>query len=177
MAKKENKGIFNKMQDAFTKNEESVDQTLTVENTEVEKTKPVVKQPKVETPVMEKPKPKKDTWEVKDRMYYLKGNKKPLSRMIKSANIHWFDEEAGHERELKHTSNQKTSFVDEMKGDQRLDHIIFRAGSLFVPREKTVLQKLLSLYHPDLNKVYHEDKPVARAVDQIEILEMEMDSS
>ena len=130
----------------------------------------------VETPVMEKPKPKKDTWEVKDRMYYLKGNKKPLSRMIKSANIHWFDEEAGHERELKHTSNQKTSFVDEMKGDQRLDHIIFRAGSLFVPREKTVLQKLLSLYPPDLNKVYHEDKPVARAVDQIEILEMEIEA-
>ena len=41
----------------------------------------VVEQPKVETQVMEKPlptpKPKKDTWEIKDRMYRLKGNKKP----------------------------------------------------------------------------------------------------
>ena len=44
----------------------------------------------VETPVMETPKPKKvepkkPSWEIKDRVYYLKGNKKPLSRLIKSA--------------------------------------------------------------------------------------------
>jgi len=143
-------------------------------NTEVEPTPQVVEQPKVETPVMEIPKPKKDKWEVKDRIYYLKGGKKPLSRMIKSADIHWFDEEAGYERELKYTSNQKTVFVDEMKGDQRLEHIIFRSGSLFVEREKTVLQKLLSLYHPDRDKMFHEDKPVARASNQIEILEMEI---
>jgi len=87
-------------------------------NTETVEAPKVVKQPKVETPVMEIPKPKKDKWEVKDRIYYLKGDKKPLSRMIKSADIHWFDEEAGYERELKYTSNQKTVFVDEMKGDQ-----------------------------------------------------------
>jgi len=136
----------------------------------------VAAEPKTKKPVMETPKPKKDTWEVKDRMYYLKGSKKPLSRMIKSANIHWFDEEAGYERELKHTSNQRTSFVDEMKGDQRLDHIIFRAGNLFVPREKTVLQKLLSLYHPDRDVIFYEDKPVARAENQIEWLEMEIEA-
>ena len=46
----------------------------------------------VETPVMEKPKPKKvepkkPSWEIKDRVYYLKGNKKPISRLIKSANV------------------------------------------------------------------------------------------
>ena len=145
-------------------------------NTEVEPTPQVVEQPKVETLVMETPKPKKDKWEVKDRIYYLKGGKKPLSRMIKSADIHWFDEEAGYERELKYTSNQKTVFVDEMKGDQRLEHIIFRSGSLFVEREKTVLQKLLSLYHPDRDKIFHEDKPIARAANQIEILEMEIDA-
>ena len=40
-----------------------------------------------------------------------------------------------------------TCFVDEMKGDQRLSHIIFRSGSLFVPKEKTVLQKLNLIYH------------------------------
>ena len=43
----------------------------------------------------------------------------------------------------------KKRFVDEMKGDQRLSHVIFRNGILFVPREKTILQKFLSLYHPD----------------------------
>ena len=62
---------------------------------------------------------------------------------MKSANIYWFDEEKGYERELKYCENQKTCFVDEMKGDQRLEHIIFRNGLLQVPREKVILQKLL----------------------------------
>ena len=135
----------------------------------------------VETPVMETPKPKKvepkkPTWEIKDRMYYLKGGKKPVSRSIKSANIYWFDEEKGYERELKYCQNQKTSFVDEMKGDQRLEHIIFRSGALFIPKEKTVLQKLLSLYHPDKNKIYEEYMPKRIAEDQIDYLEMEIEA-
>ena len=115
------------------------------QKTKVESTPQVVEQPKVETPVMEIPKPKKDTWEIKDRMYRLKGSKKPLSRMIKSANIYYFDEEKGYERELKYCQNQKTVFVDEMQGDQRMEHIIFRSGMLVVEKEKTVLQKFLSL--------------------------------
>jgi hypothetical protein len=132
----------------------------------------------VKTPtVMEAPKPKiKNTWEIKDRMYYLKGGKKPVSRSIKSANIYWFDEEKGYERELKYCQNQKTSFVDEMKGDQRLEHIIFRSGALFIPKEKTVLQKLLSLYHPDKNKIYEEYMPKRIAEDQIDYLEMEIEA-
>ena len=53
-------------------------------NTEVEPTPQVVEQPKVETPVMETPKPKRvekknptsqDGWEIKDRVYILKGEK------------------------------------------------------------------------------------------------------
>ena len=141
------------------------------ETTKVEETM-VVEQPKVKVPEV-KVKPK-DTWEIKDRMYYLKSNKKPLSRSIRSANIHWFDEEKGYERELKNCSNQKTSFVDEMQGDQRLEHIVFRGGFLMVPKEKTVLQKLLSLYHPDRDVLYYEDKPVAKAKNQIAWLEMEI---
>ena len=109
-------------------------------------------------------------------MYYLKGGKKPVSRSIKSANIYWFDEEKGYERELKYCQNQKTSFVDEMKGDQRLEHIIFRSGALFIPKEKTVLQKLLSLYHPDKNKIYEEYMPKRIAEDQIDYLEMEIEA-
>jgi hypothetical protein len=144
-----------------------------------------VEVPVVETPVVETPKPKrvepkgqisKDGWELKDRVYYLKGNKKPLSRMIKSANVYWFDEEKGYERELKYCENQKTSFVDEMKGDQRLSHIIFRNGALLVQKEKTVLQKLLSLYHPERDVTYEEWKPDVQAADEIEILEMEADA-
>ena len=126
--------------------------------------------------VMETPKPKKDKWELKDRVYFLKGKQKPLSRMIRSANVFWFDEEKGYERELKYCQNQRTPFVDEMKGDQRLEHIVFRSGSLYVEREKQTLQKLLSLYHPDKDKVYFEYKPVKEAEDQMEILEMEADA-
>jgi len=134
----------------------------------------VVEQPKVKAPEV-KAKPK-NTWEIKDRMYYLKGSKKPLSRSIRPANIHWFDKEKGYERELKHTSNQKTPFVDEMQGDQRLEHIVFRSGFLMVPKKKTVLQKLLSLYHPDKDILFYEDKPVAKAKNQIAWLEMEIEA-
>jgi len=134
----------------------------------------VVAEPKIKKPVMETPKPKKDTWVIKDRMYNLMGNRSPLTYLIRGSNIHWFDEEKGYERELKYTSNQKTAFVDEMKGDQRLEHIIFKSGALHVPKTKTVLQKLLSLYHPHRDKLFREYKPVEIAAHQIDYLEMEI---
>jgi len=129
--------------------------------------------------VVEEPKARErlkpaNEWEIKDRVYYLKGGKKPLSRSIKSAGIYYFDKEKGYERELKYCQNQKTPFVDEMKGDQRLEHIIFRAGSLFVPKEKTVLQKLLSLYHPHAKSLFYEFKPEVNASNEIDWLEMEI---
>jgi len=123
---------------------------------------------------VEIPKTKKDTWEIKDRIYYLMGDKKPLSRMIKSTGIYYFDKEKGYERELKYCENQKTVFVDEMKGEQRLSHIVFRNGNLFVPKEKTVLQKLLSIYHPFCDVMYYENKPVKKAESEIEWLEFEI---
>ncbi len=137
---------------------------------------PVVETPVVKTQTPKKVEPKKLTWEIKDRVYNLNGNKKPLTYMLRSSNVYWFDEEKGYERELKYCQNQKTSFVDEMKGDQRLAHIIFRNGTLFVEKEKTVLQKLLSLYHPHREKIYSEYKPVEEAASDIEILEMEADA-
>ena len=137
----------------------------------------VVKEPPVtkEPEIQERKKPL-DEWEIKDRMYHLKGGKKPLSRSIKGANIYYFDKEAGYERELKYCQNQKTPFVDEMKGDQRLEHIIFKSGQLFVPKEKTVLQKLLSLYHPHKDKLYEEFRPAKLAADEIDVLELQVDA-
>jgi len=137
---------------------------------------PVVETPVVETQKPKKVEPKKPTWEIKDRVYYLKGDKKPLSRSIKSANVYWFDKEKGFERELKYCENQQTCFVDEMKGDQRLSHIIFRNGALLVPAEKVILQKMLSLYHPAKDVLYEEWKPEVKAADEIEVLEMEADA-
>jgi len=118
----------------------------------------------------------KPKWELKDRVYYLKGDKKPLSRMIKSANIYHFDADMGYERELMYCQNQMTPFVDEMKGDQRLEHIVFNSGTLFVPKEKTVLQKLLSLYHPHKDQLFYEHKPVEVAADQLDWLDLEVDA-
>jgi len=136
----------------------------------------VVAEPKVKKPVVEITKPKKNTWEVKDRTYILKNNATPLSKSIRSANIYYFDEELGYERELKHTSNQRSVFVDEMKGDQRLAHIIFRKGVLVVPKNKVTLQKLLSLYHPYRDKIYSELKPEVNAANEIDWLELEIEA-
>ena len=132
----------------------------------------VVEQPKKE--IKQKSNDPEKDWIIKDRMYYLTGNKSPLSYLIRGAHIHYWDEELGYERELKYTSNQKTCFVDEMKGDQRMEHIIFKNGSLFVPKNKTVLQKLLSLYHPHRDKLFIEHKPVKIAETQLDWLEFEV---
>ena len=115
-------------------------------------------------------------WEIKDRVYLLKSKSKPLSRSIKSAGIYYFDEEKGYERELKYCQNQRTSFVDEMTGDQRLEHIVFRSGSLFVPKNQTTLQKLLSLYHPHKGQLFEEYKPSVLAAEEIDVLNTQVDA-
>ena len=133
----------------------------------------VVAKPKAKELPIEAP---KDTWEIKDRVYYLTNKKRPLSYSIKAAGIYFFDEKKGYERELKYCQNQKTPFVDEMKGDQRLEHIIFRNGALHVDRKKQTLQKLLSVYHPNLDSLYFEHKPAEKAAEEYEILELEADA-
>ena len=157
---KEEKTIIDKAKDAFGL-KETMAKTITAKETEL---------------VMETPRPKKDAWEIKDRIYYLKGNNKPLSRSIRSTDLYYFDQKLGYERELKYCQNQKTVFVDEMKGDQRLEHIIFRSGSLFVPKEKTVLQKLLSMYHPQKDKIFYEYKPAVLAEQEIDVLNIQVDA-
>ena len=149
-----------------------VEETPQFEQEEIAvETAPVVEQPKVR----ERKKPSGE-WEIKDRLYLLKNSKKPLSYLVKSTGIFWFDEEKGYERELKYCQNQKTCFVDEMKGEQRLEHIVFRSGSLFVEREKQTLQKLLSLYHPHKDKLYEEFKPAKIAAEEIDLLELQVDA-
>ena len=143
---------------------------------ELEVETPQAEQVVVKAPAKETPQVKKNSWEIKDRIYYLKGDKKPLSRTIRSSNIFWFDKEKGYERELKYCKNQKTPFVDEMKGDQRLEHIIFRNGALYVSEEETTLQKLLSLYHPNRDQIFYEFKADVIAEDQVDILELQVEA-
>jgi hypothetical protein len=113
-------------------------------------------------------------WVIKDRVYKLKSDRVPIVKIIKSRNLYWFDEALGYEREIKLTTNQKTPFVDEFKGDARLDNIIFRDGFLSVPRNKQVMQKILSIYHPGKDNRYIEVDEVKIAENDLDYLEMEI---
>ncbi|MCP4321008.1 MAG: hypothetical protein GY787_03980 [Alteromonadales bacterium] len=120
-------------------------------------------------------------WEVKDRRYYLLGNKEPLTYTLASKNsrrhpLLWFDENTNIQREIRYATNQNSPLVDEQKGEVTLGHIIFEDGVLAVPREKQNLQKLLSLYHPLKNKIYEEFSAVQEAKDDLLDLEMEIEA-
>ena len=112
-------------------------------------------------------------WEIKDKLYQLSINESPIAFMVKTRGILWFDEEKGYEREIKYCENQKTVFVDEMKGPERLSRIVFRDGKLFVPKEKQTLQKFLAI-HPDMDKKFYEYNPVKEAEDDLDVLEYEI---
>ena len=123
----------------------------------------------------------KPKWEIRDRVYYLKGNKSPLTLTIpgkhtKKHALLWFDEQQGKQREIRYATNQDSPLVDEQKGEVTMGHIIFRDGFLKVPKSKQNLQKLLSLYHPLKNKMYEEYSPVEEAKDELVDLEMEIDA-
>jgi hypothetical protein len=120
-------------------------------------------------------------WEVKDRTYLLTGHHTPLTYTISSRHsrrfpLLWFDEETGEQRELRYATNQNSPFVDEQKGEATLGHIMFSDGILTVPKEKQNLQKLLSLFHPMLNRKYREFDAVLSAVDELDTLEMELEA-
>jgi len=126
-------------------------------------------------------KPTKPTWEIKDRNYYLKGNKSPLTFTIPSRHtikhsLLYFDEEQGSQRELRYATNQKSPFVDEQKGQATMGHITFKNGTLHVPKEQQNLQKILSLYHPLRKNVYSEFNAVEEAKDDLEILDLQIDA-
>ena len=125
-------------------------------------------------------KPQGPKWEIKDRVYYLKG-KSPLTLTIpgkhsKKHALLWFDESSGKQREIRYATNQDSPLVDEQKGEATMGHIIFRDGFLKVPKHKQNLQKLLSLYHPLKNKIYEEFSAVQEAKDDLRDLEMEIDA-
>jgi len=109
-------------------------------------------------------------------MYELTGNNRPIVRIMKRKNLYWFDEEKGYQREMAYAINQKTPFVDEFKGRVRPGHIIFRDGILFVEKENTVLQQLLSIYHPDKNLIYREVDNEVDAEADLDVFELEIDA-
>lgn len=135
----------------------------------------------VKTTPKQEVKPTKPSWEIKDRIYYLKGNKSPLtltipSKHTKKHSLLYFDEETGKQREIRYATNQDSPLVDEQKGEATLGHIIFRDGDLKVPKQKQNLQKLLSLYHPLKGKLYEEFSAVQEAEDDLDTLDLQIDA-
>jgi len=120
--------------------------------------------------------PAKQSWIVKDRLYELNIQNIPPVYILKSRQLFYFDEEKGYEREIKYCRNQNTVFVDEMKGPQRLGHVVFRNGQLFVEKEQTTLQKFLSLYHPESGKTFIEFNAEKVAEEQIDVLELQLEA-
>ena len=141
----------------------------------------VAPQKEVVTKVAAPTKTIKPGWEIKDRTYYLKGNKSPLTLTIpgKHTRKHallYFDEKTGKQREIRYATNQDSPLVDEQKGEATMGHIRFLDGTLSVPKDKQNLQKLLSLYHPLKGKIYEEFSAVAEAEDELDILDMQIDA-
>ena len=138
----------------------------------------------METKVKKAPAPKqevkKDTWEYKDRHYYLANEKQPLTYTIPSKHTQryplvWFDPEQGYERELRYATNQKSIFVDEQKGQTTLKHIVFENGVLHVPKEKRNLQEFLS-HHPHNGYIFKEIDQQEEAVDELDFLDLQLDA-
>ena len=118
-------------------------------------------------------------WVVKDRTYVLTGNKAPITYTLASKHhsrnpLMWFDEAKGYSRELRYASNQKSPFRDEQEGFSTLRHIVFKNGSLFVPKSDQALQKLLSIYHPQNGLTYRELDAVVEAKDDLYDIELEI---
>ena len=133
----------------------------------------------IETSQPTKPIQKKNEWEIKNRTYILIGNKAPITFTLASRHhsrnpLMWWDEEKSMSRELRYASNQNSPFIDEQNGFSTLKHIVFKNGSLFVPKADQALQKLLSLYHPQKNLTYYEADAVAEAKDDLQDLELEI---
>ena len=129
----------------------------------------------------EKTQVEKNTWEMKDRTYILKGDLKPLTYRLqgksrKRTPLVYFDEEKGYNRELRYATNQKSPFTDEQDDNVLLGHIVFHRGVLQVPKNDQVLQKMLSLYHPLKNSRYSEYSAVEEAKDDLDILDLQVEA-
>jgi len=138
------------------------------------------KEKKATVKAVETPKVKKNTWEYKDRSYFLTSNKNPLTYTVMSKHSKryscvWFDKELGYERELRYATNQKSIFVDEQKGSVTLSHIVFREGFLFVKKEKGNLQEFLAK-HPHNGVLFKEFDAIERAVDEYQDLEVQLEA-
>jgi len=123
----------------------------------------------------------KNNWEIKDRTYIIADNFSPLTYTLQCKHtlrypLLWFDKETGNQEELRYATNQNSPLVKDQKGQVTLGHVLFENGTLFVPKEKQNLQKLLSIYHPGLGAKYYEFDATGEAEDDLDYLELEVEA-
>jgi len=116
----------------------------------------------------------------KDKLYELKGRYKPVVNKIPSKHTQknpllYFDEEKGHQRELRYATNQKSPFVDEQVGVATLGHIAFRSGKLHVDAKDQNLQKFLDI-HPLNGKLFEEFNKVEIAETELDFLNFKVEA-
>ncbi len=119
-----------------------------------------------------------ENWEYKDRNYYLRNNKNPLTYTIPTRHsarypLTWFDPDVGYERELRYATNQRSIFVDEQQGPCTMKHVVFESGVLTVPKEKRNLQEFLH-FHPHMNLIFTEFDKVVANEDHFDTMELEL---
>jgi hypothetical protein len=124
-------------------------------------------------------KPSVNEFEIKDRLYLLKGNATPVTFMLQSKHTQskpllYFDGRSN--RALRWSDNQFSPFVDEQDGYAICPPIIFQDGKLAVSKEQVELQKFLSIYHPANNVKYYEFDAEEVASEEYDLMTIQLDA-
>lgn len=124
-------------------------------------------------------KPSIKDFEIKDRLYLLKGNETPVSFMLQTKHTQnkpllYFDGKSN--RALRWSDNQQSPFVDEQDGYAICPPITFENGKLYVTKENVELQKFLSFYHPANNVSYYEFDAEELANEEYDVLTAQLDA-
>jgi hypothetical protein len=117
-----------------------------------------------------------EDFEIKDRMYVLCNNFKPISRGIRNRSkpgspLTYLNPSNKQTHSLRYSVNQTSFFEDKQKGDVRVSPIEFKDGMLRTTKNDIPLQKFLAI-HPD-NKanggsIFEEYDPAKEATEEIE---------
>jgi hypothetical protein len=133
--------------------------------------------PKTTTQVVSKS--STNEFEIKDRLYLLKGNATPITFMLQSKHTQnkpllYFDGKSN--RALRWSDNQSSPFLDDQDGYAICPPIIFENGKLMVTKENVELQKFLSVYHPSNNIKYYEFDAEEKASEEYDELTARLDA-
>jgi len=120
-----------------------------------------------------------EEFEIKDRLYLLKGDATPLRMVLRSKHspgkpLLYFDGKSN--RALRWSDNQSSPFLDEQDGYAICPPIIFENGKLYVRKEEVELQKFLSIYHPENGREFYEFDAETKANEEYDKLNYKLEA-